>query len=530
MLDDDDPVMQEIPVYLSRTLAEKLFLFQYPIKKSSIGYDGANVIQSCIKPIHQEVKLELELDTSNPNYDTSKGEQIALNVDGMSKAPLKHDNRKQEDPKYFQGTMMDKQVLQSTRAVVGCSQYAIAVVNDKELHATPLQGIVHLRPSFGYLDKSDKRAKDESKEKGDGENEDEEEEAEQVTVKFARQENDRLKRLRERSFGYLSKKSAEEPWYYTQYFGRFSEKAELEKAHLYCEPALTSAGDTAQMSLARSDYTRLLVPPPVQEEYQKQRQVTSETLSLVQLKQLPMVDQVRQLLLRAKIVQFSQLLSLLGQESDVAGLLRAIQQCAVLVRGNWVVRSDLLYPKDSFSASGKVPAEVMCRARDYILHRFTQERFVQQEKVHKTTNLGSGELNEILSQFAKPRSGRGWELLRPYDNDFITRYPDVLQRQQMMWEAKQKQLQESFSLPSTPATGRTRRQSTRDSDSDGRPVLSSHSRHRPSGDSDAEITTTPNNRRKSHKDSDSDSGAERPNHKIARSFAGVKVKVEPLES
>lgn len=527
MLDDDDPVMQEIPVYLSRTLAEKLFLFQYPIRKSSIGYDSANVIQSCIKPIHQEVKLELELDTSNPNYDTSKGEQIALNVDGMSKAPLKQDNRKQEDPKYFQGTMMDKQILQSTRAVIGCSQYAIAVVNDKELHATPLQGIIHLRPSFGYLDKSDKRAKDESKEKGDGENEDEEEEAEQVTVKFARQENERLKRLRERSFGYLSKKSAEEPWYYTQYFGRFSEKAELEKAHLYCESALTSTGDTAQMSLARSDYTRLLVPPPIQEEYQKQ--VASDALSLIQLQQMSMVDRVRQLLLRAKIVQFSQLLSLLGHENDVAGMLRAVQQCAVLVRGNWLVRSDLLYPKDSFSASGKVPAELMCRARDYILHRFTQERFVEQEKLQKITNLGPEEMNEILSQFAKPRSGRGWELQRPYDNDFITRYPEVLQRQQMMWEAKQKQLQESFSLPAAPATGRSRRQSTRELDTDGKPV-SSHSRHRPSVDSDAEIVTTPNNRRKSHRDSDSDSGAERPNHKIARSFAGVKVKVEPLES
>lgn len=45
----------------------------------------------------------------------------------------------------------------------------------------------------------------------------EEETEKQVTVKFARHESDRLKRAREQSYNYLSKKSAEERWYDTQY-------------------------------------------------------------------------------------------------------------------------------------------------------------------------------------------------------------------------------------------------------------------------------------------------------------------------
>jgi hypothetical protein len=55
----------------------------------------------------------------------------------------------------------------------------------------------------------------------------EEEEAQQVTVKFAQQETERKKRARERSFGYLSQKSAEEPWFHTEYHNSHSEKAEV---------------------------------------------------------------------------------------------------------------------------------------------------------------------------------------------------------------------------------------------------------------------------------------------------------------
>jgi DNA-directed RNA polymerase-3 subunit RPC5 len=69
----------------------------------------------------------------------------------------------------------------------------------------------------------------------------------------------------------------------------------------------------------------------------------------------------------AKLLQFSQLATLLGVTEDTVSLLRTVQQVAVLVQGNWVVRSDILYPKDTASSIGGVPAELMCRGRDYIV-------------------------------------------------------------------------------------------------------------------------------------------------------------------
>lgn len=51
------------------------------------------------------------------------------------------------------------------------------------------------------------------------------------------------------------------------------------------------------------------------------------------------------------------------KDEDPVTILKTIQQMAVLVQGNWAVKSDLVYPKDSSSESG-VPNEVLQRTRD----------------------------------------------------------------------------------------------------------------------------------------------------------------------
>lgn len=64
--------------------------------------------------------------------------------------------------------MMDKVVLHSSRALPNCDNYGIGVYQDGEFHITPLKGILQLRPDFTYLDKGDKRGKDDGKNTGDG--------------------------------------------------------------------------------------------------------------------------------------------------------------------------------------------------------------------------------------------------------------------------------------------------------------------------------------------------------------------------
>ena len=98
------------------------------------------------------------------------GEQIALNVDGCdahnssdklrskSKSGQNSNSANDTDLNFPDGRM-DRQVLTSTRAVGDTSRYAVGILDNNELHVTPLEGVLSLRPSMEYLDQSDKTAK-----------------------------------------------------------------------------------------------------------------------------------------------------------------------------------------------------------------------------------------------------------------------------------------------------------------------------------------------------------------------------------
>ena len=54
-------------------------------------------------------------------------------------------------------------VLSSTQAVPDTSRYAMGILDANEFHLTPVDAVLSLRPSFDYLDKSDKTAKSEGR-------------------------------------------------------------------------------------------------------------------------------------------------------------------------------------------------------------------------------------------------------------------------------------------------------------------------------------------------------------------------------
>lgn len=77
-------VLFQIPVYVSQTLAKQLFIYQYPTRPAFSTSGENNIVKSCIKPQLQEVELEISIDTRSSNYDSGRGEQIAINADGVS--------------------------------------------------------------------------------------------------------------------------------------------------------------------------------------------------------------------------------------------------------------------------------------------------------------------------------------------------------------------------------------------------------------------------------------------------------------
>ncbi|XP_078200995.1 DNA-directed RNA polymerase III subunit RPC5 isoform X1 [Callithrix jacchus] len=433
--EEDDPVIQEIDVYLAKSLAEKLYLFQYPVRPASMTYDDIPHLSAKIKPKQQKVELEMAIDTLNPNYCRSKGEQIALNVDGACA----------DETSTYSSKLMDKQTFCSSQTTSNTSRYAAALYRQGELHLTPLHGILQLRPSFSYLDKADAkhREREAANEAGDSSQDEAEDDVKQITVRFSRPESEQARQRRVQSYEFLQKKHAEEAWVHLHYYGLKDSRSEHERQYLLCPGS--SGVENTELVKSPSEYLLMLMPPSQEEEKDKPV-APSNVLSMAQLRTLPLADQIKILMKNVKVMPFANLMSLLGPSIDSVAVLRGIQKVAMLVQGNWVVKSDILYPKDSSSPHSGVPAEVLCRGRDFVMWKFTQSRWVVRKEVATVTKLCTEDVKDFLEHMAVVRINKGWEFILPYDGEFIKKHPDVVQRQHMLWTGIQAKLEKVYNL------------------------------------------------------------------------------------
>lgn len=154
---------------------------------------------------------------------------------GSESTHLKYQKQGRSDRPSFRNETMDRQSYISTKPMENINKYVLGILhkedNRNEIHAVPLTGIVQMRPSFSYFDKSDKRQK--AEQKAENEADMDEEEPTQITVKFARQENENVRKAREKSFNFLSKKYADEAWCETMWYTKESHQAELERQKLF---------------------------------------------------------------------------------------------------------------------------------------------------------------------------------------------------------------------------------------------------------------------------------------------------------
>ncbi|XP_058806428.1 DNA-directed RNA polymerase III subunit RPC5 [Phymastichus coffea] len=452
MDEDSDPVVKEIPVFLSKKLDNKLFIFQYPLKPAGDGYDNSTFIKTAIKPENQEVTIEVAIDTSDSHYNTGRGKTIATQAEAHSR------KNQDENERVFDSEMMDKVILHSSRALPNCDNYGIGIYQDEEFYITPLKGILQLRPDFTYLDKGDKRGKDDGKNIGD-EVDEENEPARQINVTFARQVPEFIKKMKEQSFLTRAKKSLEEPWINCRYRRANSSHADINRMEMLCSN--NDNESVNHLNLSSKQYLDTLAPPIKEEQFSKAN-IPSHTTTLSYIRTLPLLDQVRILMKDAKVMSFPQLRTILASEHETVVILKYLQQVAVLVQGNWVVNSELIYPKDTMSAHSGIPAELMCRARDYVLLSFTEHDYVDRRAVSSVVKLPAEEIREIFTNIAKHQPKKGWKLIVPPNKEFCKSYPEITQRQDLFWEAKRKHLREAMEAMNQ-APQRQRRKSNRES-------------------------------------------------------------------
>lgn len=366
MDDEEDPIVEEIPVFLSKHLQDNLYLFQYPTKTELPNHDDAVVVNCCVKPLTQEVKVDFGLNTESKYYDRFKAEQFAIAADGKNTygaVPPKGAER----PTYKRG-IMDKQAFTSTRSLTDISKYVVGIYADKEVHLSPLASIVQLRPSLSHFDKDDKRRKAEQKAQND--EFEEEEVAQQVTVKFARGTGAgaTAKKTKEQRGTYdnFVQRIVDEPWCESFWHARDTPTAELARQKMYS----TNHHANQSLSLAPSEYLGKLLP---HDEHVQQVDAANvmPVYNKAMLKTMPLLDQLRVILKDAKILSFTDVLNILSEHIDphisADKVLALLPQVGILLHGNWVPKSEVVFPEKMLSHANGVSAEQMIRARDYIV-------------------------------------------------------------------------------------------------------------------------------------------------------------------
>lgn len=133
-------------------------------------------------------------------------------------------------------------------------RYIIGILQDHEVHATQIKNIIQMRPNYSCFDKLDKRNK--AEQKAEKEADDEEEEVRQVTVKFSRIENERIKKAREKSFNVISQRGAGEPWCETLWHPQSASASKLERQKLFASNVEPSGH---ALSLSNKEYFDNLV-------------------------------------------------------------------------------------------------------------------------------------------------------------------------------------------------------------------------------------------------------------------------------
>lgn len=249
--EDDDSVVEEIPVYLCKNLESQLHLFQFPCRSANSNHYLKNVVSSRVKPQSGIIELDCALNTESQYYDKFVGEEAAISSN-HAKSNIEETN----DTK-----LLSHLTLHSQRSIlktdINC--YSVACLYDGKFCISSLHDSLSFLPTYEHKEQTKKPFKN----TGSGDSSSSEDEAEesssavQVTVKFSQKNSEKTKISHELNHHQHLLKAAEEPWCETVYYNSNSSTALTTLEGL---TKTVARNRTAMMSLTEDQYLNVLIP------------------------------------------------------------------------------------------------------------------------------------------------------------------------------------------------------------------------------------------------------------------------------
>eukprot|EP01105_Mastigella_eilhardi_P017249 TRINITY_DN3966_c0_g3_i1.p1 TRINITY_DN3966_c0_g3~~TRINITY_DN3966_c0_g3_i1.p1 ORF type:complete len:337 (-),score=126.24 TRINITY_DN3966_c0_g3_i1:182-1192(-) len=315
---EEDYVVREIDVYMTNKLSNLLCMLQYPTRPAWRPLDTSLLNEVRLKPNLQKLEVEYAI---KPGPTLNEEGELQVN----------------------KFTMTSSSVPCLTNYAVGILRenkgWPSAEQQNDQLHLTPLHTILQMRPSLAYLDEADTARRKEMKEQdateegAEVEMHDEQPQALQVT--FKKKETQKALQARKQSAAYLMKLEEEESWVKLKLFDNTAPENMAVFDKLVC------TNDAAiRWNVSRRQYLDVLAPlPPLDDYLKKQREtLAKQMLSKDELSRLPPGPQVLAILKTGGVVHFSKVRALATNAKTDTLVLKLLQDCAVLIRGCWIVK------------------------------------------------------------------------------------------------------------------------------------------------------------------------------------------------
>jgi len=413
MNSEDDPIVQDIDIFLSNP-TNPHYLLQYPIRTQPFNEYNFPV-EARIKPNAQQLELDLTINTRAVTYDRQKADELAKGlVEDSSIGPGRRLIKKAET--------LDRQTLSSSLLPKN-GNYMFGVIKNDGLHISPISALLQLRPNFKYLDNIDKIEKLKiSKENG--------EEQEPVSRLVQMQVKKTEATTLQDEILIQQRIAEEEPWTELQIYMPESEQAKNNNG------ITTIVKDNIKFNTKPENYLDRIHPYISTTDNIEKSYSYQQGLPLNDIHTLPIGPQIRSLISNAFILTFDDIKKLIKVDPSITDdvLHKEIEKYAVLIKGNWVLKSEISYKDYSY------------HARQYLLSLFKTQDYVNRKEFLDFTHIYSQMSLEMFSEIAicdRGKDTKGWQLKLPHNKAYEKKFPHVVVRQD---EAFSKELAMSMKI------------------------------------------------------------------------------------
>lgn len=447
----DDPVIAEVDLYITQPpVNHNLHVLQYPLRHAKVGVGTERPVTGVnIRPNHGRVEVKLAVLPYDPATITD-------DMDCAQQSTRSFDNNQ---PSGQEKAIGQVQTLRSRMnlAAADCNyavatlltpseQYQDAPISDVTQNPAfvivPVHAVSQLRPAFDYIDDREiaqlrqrlqeaqlrSNVRDESA--GDADS------VSPLELSFRRRESERAAERRRASHATLREKELEEPWVELQYIS----VPAANKAHRIkeiFEPSRLPVVPLKENDAVKtnSDYTDLFVEHTKTERLKMAAHgsLGAET-SARSLKKLATNSAVAQVVAHARIVSFTDMMSLIGERPEKE-VISAVRSVALCMRGCWVSRSGARDMRRQLSASERYEA---CRI--LVLSLFRKSRLVTTKaaeiEIGDSLVISEDTLKSILHEVAELHRGFGWILKVDDDVDFMGKYGALCRAQDAEWDRR----------------------------------------------------------------------------------------------